>query len=188
MYEFFRGKLAEKGPNHVVLDVQGVGYKLFIPLNAHVLLPDLKKEVFFYACCVVREDAHTLYGFLKKEEKDLFELLLSVSGIGPKSALALIGHLDLSTFYQALQTQNVAWIAKTPGIGKKTAERLIIELKDKVKTNLNSKSGVVSDAIGALLHLGYNLSVAQKAVENAYKEKNSPEDLGLLITEALKRI
>ncbi len=187
MFEFFKGNLQEKGPSHVVIDVHGIGYKIFIPLNAHVLLPEVSKEVFLYTSFVVREDAQILYGFLKKEEKALFELLLSVSGIGPKSALALIGHLDIATFQQALQTNNVSWIAKTPGIGKKTAERLIIELKDKVKTNVYSQ-GILADAVGALIHLGYDLASSQKAVKNAYDEKNHKEDLGLLITQALKKI
>ncbi len=187
MFEFFKGKLQEKGPNHIVLEVNGIGYKIFIPLNVHVLLPEISKEIFLYTTFVVREEAQTLYGFLKKEEKALFELLLTVSGIGPKSALALLGHLDLATFQQALQTHNIAWIAKTPGIGKKTAERLIIELKDKVKTSLCSM-GILADAVGALIHLGYDLASSQKAVQTAYEEKNHKEDLGLLITQALKKV
>lgn len=190
MFEFFRGILYQKSPNYIVLDVHGAGYKLFIPLNAHVLLPEIGQQTLLYASFVVREDSQTLYGFLKREEKDLFELLLTVSGIGPKTALALIGHIDLATFQQALQTHNVAWIAKTPGIGKKTAERLIIELKDKLKVDplFAQQPGIISDAMGALIHLGYSVSISQKAVQAAYEEKQHEENLGRLITQALQKM
>jgi Holliday junction DNA helicase RuvA len=146
---------------------------------------------------VIREDAHILYAFLQKEERDLFEVLLSISGIGPKTAAGIIGHMEVGAFQRAISTADVRLLSKMPGIGKKTAERLVIEMRDKFKskgkgrdlampaTNLN---GVAGDAMSALINLGYNALDAHKAVEEAIKTNPNESDLGRLITASLRYI
>jgi len=144
---------------------------------------------------IVREDSNTLFGFLTQDSRDLFEKLITVSGIGPKSGLALIGHLDLADFHSAIASSNVRLISKTPGIGKKTAERLIIEMKDRVPnknisspiTNMHGNT-LLSDAVGALIHLGYSPIHSQRAVQKAIDENNQEKDLGTLISLSLTKL
>ncbi len=146
---------------------------------------------------IIREDAHTLYAFLLKEERDLFELLLTISGIGPRTACAIIGHMEINTFRRAIETADLKSLSKIPGIGKKSAERLIIEMRDKFKGKgkspdatlpLGSLEGIVGDAIQALVHLGYSSPDAQKAVQTAFKTNEQETDLGKLITASLRQI
>jgi len=194
MYEFIHGTLVEKQPTFAIVETGGIGYKLWITVQTFSSLPFEQKKVLLYTSFIVREESQTLYGFLSKEEKTVFELLLTISGIGPKSALALIGHLSISSLELAIQTNNSKLIAKAPGIGKKTAERLIIDLKDKFqKITFNDQSkqpsyDLMSDAINALMNLGYNPQVAQKTVKQSLDENDAISDLGELITAALKRI
>jgi Holliday junction DNA helicase RuvA len=146
-----------------------------------------------YVSPVIREDSHQLFGFLTRLERDFFELLITISGIGPKIALCLMGHLDVSDLHNAILQSNVQLLSKTPGIGKKTAERLIIELRDKVK-NLpipamqNSNQQMQSDALSALVHLGYPSHQAQRAIKTVLDHLEKEPDLGQLITAALKHI
>jgi Holliday junction DNA helicase RuvA len=158
-------------------------------------LPNQKVTLFLTQ--VVREDAHTLYGFLERGARDLFETLITVSGIGPKTALTLIGHVDLATFHHAIISNDTRLLSKIPGIGKKTAERLVIEMRDKLKslskkgpaqsTTIPGIDSMVADAISALLNLGYNPATAQKAVQSAKAEREDV-DLSSLIGLALKKI
>ncbi|HEY4832455.1 MAG TPA: Holliday junction branch migration protein RuvA [Waddliaceae bacterium] len=187
MYEFFRGNLIEKCPHYAILDVQGVGYKLHIPVTLLGRLPDIGEKVFFYTSWVVREMSQTLYGFDRKEERDLFDLLLTLSGIGPKTALGVIGHFELSEFEKVIREENAMALTRVPGIGKKTAERLMIDLRDRLKLlktpYINSK---VQDAMNALLHLGCSQVNAQQAIKKAVDEMSGEYDLSSLITTALK--
>ena len=194
MYESIKGTLIDKTPLAAIVEAGGIGYRLTIPLSTYTKLPFLEQLVQLFLSQVVREDSHTLYAFLRKEERDLFETLITVSGIGPKTALAIVGHMELNAFQQAITTANVFLLGTIPGSGKKTAERLVIEMRDKFKGRkdktapLSAVEGVVSDAMNALLHLGYNPMEAQKAVQAALAEKKDETDLGKIITAALQKI
>ena len=195
MYEFIRGKLASSSPLKAIVDVNGIGYSISVGLNTYSSLPHIGETVVFYISFVVREDAHTLYGFLTLAEREFFEKLTHVSGIGPKTAIALLGHIDLVDLQMAILHGNVALISKSPGIGKKTAERLVVEMRDKVKQDKTmptnplepgQKRGIIGDAISALIHLGYHPVEAQKSVQKVSIDLPKDPDLGKLITAALK--
>ena len=192
MYEFMKGILIEKTPTKAVVEIQGIAYRLSIGLNTYTRLPAHQSPIQFFLSQVVREDSHTLYAFLLPEERNLFEILITISGIGPKTALGIVGNMQLEVFERAIATADTGLISKIPGIGKKTAERLVIEMKDKLKHFKSAPSssfgGLMGDAISALLHLGYNPVVAQKAVEGVLKEAKEEKDLGKIITSALQKI
>ena len=195
MYESIKGTLKDKDPLKAIVETGGIGYRLTIPLSTYTRLPALEKQVQLFLSQVVREDSNTLYAFLLKEERDLFEILITLSGIGPKTALAIIGHMELSAFQRAIATADVRILSKIPGIGKKTAERLVIEMRDKFKGGkrdkpmaLSAADGIIGDAMNALLHLGYNPLEAQKAVQAVFEEKKDETDLGKIITAALQKI
>jgi len=195
MYDFIQGTLKEKGPLKAVVDVGGVGYRLSIPLNTYTRLPACDTKVLLFISHVVREDLQALYGFIAREERDLFEALTTISGIGPKTGLAIVGHMDIGAFHRAISAADTRLLSKIPGIGKKTAERLVIEMRDKVKkksgiasATFSGGDSLMSDAVHALLNLGYNPMEAQKAVQSALQENKKEEDLGRLITAALQKI
>lgn len=195
MYEYIKGKLVEKEPNYAAVEANGIAFKIFIPLSTFSALPLLESSLLLYTSFHVKEDAQALYGFLTKHDRDLFDLLNTVSGIGPKTALALVGHLDFATFQAAIANANIQLISKVPGIGKKTAERLIVEMRDKLKkltkdkpSFAGSSSSLAVDAINALLYLGYNPMQAQKAVQKALDENKKETDLSKLISASLQKI
>jgi Holliday junction DNA helicase RuvA len=194
MYESIKGTLVDKTPQKAVIEINGIGYRLAIPLSTYTRLPDLGKTLQLFLSQVVREDSNTLYAFLLKEERDLFETLITLSGIGPKSALSIIGHLEIGAFQRAIASADVRLLSKIPGIGKKTSEKLVIEMRDKFKgvkgkaVPLAAVDGVVGDAMNALLNLGYNPLEAQKAVHAVLEEKKDETDLGKIITAALQKI
>ncbi len=147
---------------------------------------------------MIREDAHKCYGFIEREQRDLFESLIDISGIGPKTALSLLGHMDISDLHYAISQEKSDLICKIPGIGKKTSERLIIEMRDKIKkfddktganphSANNKEQSLASDAISAMINLGYNTAQAQKAIKTAMERSQSPNLAGL-ITAALKLV
>ncbi len=192
-----KGILKDKDPLKAVVEANGIGYRIAIPLSTYTRLPSLETPIHLYVSQVVREDSNTLYGFLAKEERDLFELLITLSGIGPKTGLSIIGHIDIGTFQRAVAAADIRLLSKIPGIGKKTAERLVIEMRDKFKgakpgkthaLSLSSADGLLGDAMNALMHLGYSPIDAQKAVNAAFAEKKEESDLGLLISSALQKI
>lgn len=189
MYEYFHGNLAEKTPQAAIVDVRGVGYKLWIPIHLFGKLPHIGERVLLYASWVVREMSQTLYGFETKEERDLFELLLTLSGIGPKTALGIVGYFSVADLEEAVRMENSKTLSKVPGIGKKTAERLIVDLKGRLKVTASCKSpsfSRIEDALNALLNLGYTQTQAEFAVKKAAEELTDESDLSLLITAALK--
>lgn len=194
MYEYLRGSLVDANAEIAVLEVQGVGYRLWIPQNLSHTLPSTGTTCLFYTTFVVKEDSQTLYGFTEKKERDLFEKLIEISGVGPKTALNLIGHIPLSAFVNALRTNHLPTFTHVPGIGKKTAERLIFELRTKLSwfSTLEIESGSplssqkVGDALSALLNLGFAPNIARDAVEKASKELPEECELSQLIAQALK--
>ncbi len=197
MYEFIRGKMIQSIPSKAVVDVGGVGYGLVISLKTFQKLPNIGTEVFFYVSHIVREDGHYLYGFLSLDDKKLFEQLISISGVGPKTAIGILGHVDIGDFQMAVVQGNAALLSKVPGIGKKTSERLIIELKDKFTNNSSSGvnlppgmqgNSVVADAISALINLGYHPLEAQKAIKKVISLHENEPTLSELISGALRSI
>src|SRR5205085_933649 len=139
MYESIQGHLIDKTPLKAVVEAGGIGYRLAIPLSTYTRLPALNTKIQLFLSQVVREDSNTLYAFLLKDERDLFETLITLSGIGPKTALAIIGHIDLGAFERAIAAADVRLLSRIPGIGKKTAERLVIEMRDKFKIGKKDK-------------------------------------------------
>ncbi len=196
MFEYFRGTLVKSTPNKAVVDVNGLGYAVQISLKTYQHLPPLGSEMMIYISPVIRENEHLLCGFLTLEEKNLFHQLTSVSGVGPKTAMGILGHVDVNDFEQAILEGNTLLLSKIPGIGKKTAQRLIMELKDKFQSispsssnrmPLNSsQSSAGSDAISALIHLGYHPLEAQKRVKKSQEAHPHELSLSELITHALQ--
>src|SRR5579863_7241404 len=173
-----RGMLAGKRPNQVLVDVGGVGYLLQVPLSTFAALGDLHTEVTLLVHTHVREDALSLYGFLSSREKHFFELLLSASGVGPSLALKILSGMSVEELVPAIRGGDLARLTKIPGVGRKTAERIVVELKDKLeavaieaaKPAAASPAGVEADVKSALVNLGYEERVAESAVAAAKRE------------------
>lgn len=196
MYAYIKGKLVYGSALFAILESGGIGYKIFIPASLYVKLPPLGQEIQLYTSFIVRELSQALYGFLKDEERELFETLLGVTGIGPKSALSLLGHMPIYDLQMAISQGDTFTLTKIPGVGKKTAERLIIEMRDKIhlSTSLeitepkDPSAQKVNDAMGALINLGYNQMIAQKAVKKCMKELPESINLADFISYALKNV
>ena len=194
MFEFIRGKLVQSIPSKAVVDVNGVGYGIVISLKTFQKLPNIGSEVFFYVAPIIREDEHTLYGFLELDEKRMFEQIIAISGIGPKTAIGILGHVDIADFQLAVIQANTVLLSKIPGIGKKTAERLVMELKDKFDSSASTSHStstapsVMGDAISALINLGYHPLDAQKAVKKIISTHQKEPTLPELISGALRSI
>jgi holliday junction DNA helicase RuvA len=188
------GALAYKSPEHLVVDVQGVGYQVFVSLNAFYRLPEPGNPVRLLIHTHVREDALNLYGFLDREEKDLFLLLLNVSGIGPRLALNILSGTPSQELESALEAGDLVRLVAIPGVGKKTAERLVVELRDKIKLTRAARgadggqpaSGMEAEAISALINLGYRRTEAERAVKAACAA--GATDIEAVIRSALKRV
>ena len=192
MYDYIKGTLTECNSNYIVLETEGIGYKIFIPHNdLSQLLKNMQQNLQVYVSFIVREDAQILYGFSSKATRDFFEKLISISGVGPKIAMQVLGHFELGILVDSIRNADSRLISKIPGIGKKTAERIIIEIKDKLTgislPSQSSKDPIFSDAIHALIHLGYPPSRAQKAISSVYDQKLHT-DISSLITDALKKL
>jgi Holliday junction DNA helicase RuvA len=196
------GILVEKQAPEVVLDVNGVGYELQVPMTSFYELPGLNQATMLFTHFVVREDAQLLYGFITKQERALFRLLIKTNGVGPKLALTILSGMTASEFVSCVERDDIATLVKLPGVGKKTAERLVIEMRDKLKSLLEASAGserefmlqsnytpaptadsAEEDAISALLSLGYKPAQASKSVSAAFKQGMSSETL---IKAALK--
>lgn len=198
MYAYLKGTLIESSPSFVTLEVQGIGFLVSITPHTFNRLGQIGEEARLFTSFIVRENSQALYGFLSAPEKTLFEALLDVSGVGPKTGLALTGHLTPEEFFGAITRQDITLLSKVPGIGKKTAERLILDLKDKTKSLMahSPQEFQVSahfdqtsqDALSALINLGYSSSIAQKAITKTVKDSAETLSLGQLITFALKHI
>ena len=173
-----RGRLAEKRPNQVLVDVGGVGYLVLVPLSSFAALGELHTEVTLLIHTHVREDALALYGFVSSREKHLFELLLSASGVGPSLALKILSGMSVEELVPAIRGSDLGRLTKIPGVGRKTAERMVVELKDKLeavvleaqKPAAASAAGVEADVISALVNLGYEPRAAESAASEAKSE------------------
>jgi Holliday junction DNA helicase RuvA len=182
-----RGSLGDKRPNQVLVDVGGVGYLVHIPLSTFYALGDLHSNVTLLIHTQVREDAISLYGFLSAREKHLFELLISASGVGPVLALKILSGMSVDDLVPAVRSGDLARLTRIPGVGRKTAERMIVELRDKLAAmeipedarKPVTTTGAAGDVVSALLNLGYDQHAAEQAVERAGRNaaSDSFEDL-----------
>lgn len=197
-----RGLLLEKTAPEILIECNGVGYEVTMPMTSIYTLPEVSKEAIIYTHFVVREDAQLLYGFANKVERKLFRLLIKVNGVGPKLGLAILSGMSADQFVSCVIHDDLSTIVKIPGVGKKTAERLLIEMRDRLKdwkleadsseidnilvantienTFVNDEKG---DATNALVSLGYNQSQADKAVKSVFEKGMKSEDI---IRHALK--
>ena len=196
-----KGILIEKQPPEVLLDVQGVGYELLLPMTSFYNLPDVGQESVLFTHLVVREDAHLLFGFAHKRDRALFCELIKTNGVGPKLALAILSAMSVDEFAYAIEREELSKLVKIPGVGKKTAERLLVELKGKFKGSKQSDFFIESshithtdniitvsetatdEAVAALIALGYKSTEAEKMVKKVAKPDLTSEKL---IREALK--
>ncbi|MBM3191533.1 MAG: Holliday junction branch migration protein RuvA [Chlamydiae bacterium] len=199
MYEYIQGTLVELSPSKVVIEACGIGYSLLIPAHSYVeLLGSIGQSIKCFLSHVLREDSERFFGFLKKNERDAFEKLSEISGIGPKTALSIVGHLSLKELALAIQAQDALTLAKIPGIGKKTAERLLVEIKDKLKSLIAEASSLeplpkehlalLQDAVSALTNLGYPQSSAHLAAKYILQQSPPTLKLAELITLSLKKL
>ena len=174
-----RGRLTDKRPNQVLVDVGGVGYVVQVPLSTYAALGDLHAEVTLLIHTHVREDQLALYGFLSSREKHFFEMLLSASGVGPSLALKILSGMSVEELVPAIRNGDLVRLTKIPGVGRKTAERMVVELKDKLdavtveaseRPAPSSPAGVEADVVSALTNLGYDARTAESAVAEAKRE------------------
>jgi len=191
MIHYLKGILEYKSPVFIIVDVGGVGYRINIPLSSFDPLPPEGKEIKINTYLHWRENGLTLYGFLTQEERDFFGLLISISKIGPKSALRIVSKISSSEFKRAIKKGDLATLTHIPGIGAKTAQRLILELKEKVEEEEIVEPGeetITRDTLSALVSLGYTRKEAEKAVKEALRATGEELDLAGLIREALRYI
>ncbi|MCP5461846.1 MAG: Holliday junction branch migration protein RuvA [bacterium] len=192
------GNLVSSHPTHVVIETNGIGFEVFVPLSTFEKLPAVGSSIKLHTHFQVREDGFALFGFYTEHEKQVFQLLITVSKIGPKVALAILSGITISELRTAIIGQNTDRIALIPGIGKKTAERLIVELKEKIslvdesftfKSDRPVNQNMLHDAVQALVSLGYNRISAQKAVQTLLNEKSLDSvTIENVIKSALKKI
>ncbi|MBI3490177.1 MAG: Holliday junction branch migration protein RuvA [Acidobacteria bacterium] len=196
-----QGRLFEKSPNRIVIDVGGVGYDVFVPLSTFYGLGEPGTDVALRIHTHVRDDALLLYGFATRLEQQLFERLIGVSGIGPKVALAVLSGIEPVELIHAIERGDLARLTAIPGVGKKTAERIVLELKDRLPRApaapaepgagaLGAPARVSEDVLSALLNLGYHRPLAEKAVERAFRTFGSASDIGFerALKQALREL
>jgi holliday junction DNA helicase RuvA len=197
LFAYINGVLKYRGNDYLVVDVSGIGYRINTSLNTLNQTGSLEETIKVYTYMYVREDQISIYGFSTKEELSIFEKLISVSGVGPKAALALLSAISPSKFSLAVITNDAKTLTKAQGIGGKTAQRIILELKDKLKKDTidfmnatdvdlkQSQNAVISEAVNALIVLGYAVLESNETVAGVYQEGKSVEDI---IKECLKKM
>ena len=195
MIGHLKGKIISKSPPEVLLEVQGIGYEVLCPMSTIYELDNLSDDVLLFTHLSIKEDAHTLFGFITKDEKNVFRELIRVNGVGPKVALAILSNLSVHSLVECISTEDADLLAKTPGIGKKTALKLIVELQDRlsklnlvgsiansseIKQNSNPNS---KQAIEALQSLGFKAKEANRMVSKIEDQKLSTEQLIRLVLQ-----
>lgn len=193
MITHITGKLITKKPPIVVIDVNGIGYEIHAPLSTFYQLPEPENNIHLLTHLSIREDAHILFGFYTEQERKLFRALIKVNGVGPKLALTILSGIETDAFVQCIQTQDESRLTHIPGIGKKTAERLIIEMKDVLsqwetaisRDVLSDPNQIMQEAIAALTALGYKPTDAKQAITKIHDPAHSSEQL---IRAALQRM
>jgi Holliday junction DNA helicase RuvA len=194
MIAHLKGQLIQKSPVSLVVDVQGVGYEVFIPLTVYYELPECGTTISLYIHTRIREDSLKLFGFIKEADKQMFELLTRISKVGPKIALAFLSGMTAQDLTQAVFNDDIATLSAIPGVGRKTAERLALELKDKLSelnlqpetatANNTPGNGLKDDAVSALVNLGYKKAQAEQALRKVWRDEAKPS-LEELIRDSL---
>lgn len=181
MIAHLRGRLADKNPSRIVVDVNGVGYEVFVPVTTFNTLPEKGADVSIDVHTHVREDVIALYGFSSRRERAIFEKLMTISGIGPKLAVTILSGGSVEDLVGAIRRNDLARLTAIPGVGKKTAERIVVELKDKLQefAMTAEKPAVEMDVLSALENLGYNRAMAEGALNRAKEGEAEPEFDGL---------
>ena len=187
MIGFLRGKLVAKQPPVLLIDVNGVGYEVEAPMTTFYDLPETGKEITLHTHLVVREDAHTLFGFAKLPDRALFRSLIKISGVGPRMALAILSGMSADAFVRCIQDNDAAALTRVPGVGKKTAERLVVELRDKLgkgeaggaelPTVSSGPANPVEEAVSALIALGYKPPDASRMVRGIDSKDLAVEEI-----------
>jgi Holliday junction DNA helicase RuvA len=199
MIAHIQGLLHFKSPEYLVIDVEGIGYQVQVPLSTFYDLPQVGSTVSLHIHTHVREDALQLYGFQSPEEKTLFVRLMSIAGIGPRLAVNILSGISPAELVESLSQNNLARLTSIPGVGRKTAERIMVEMKDKVSTlapgldvtvtvRTTADEAMNEDALSALINLGYKKGVAQRAVENARHRLRGEITIESLLKEALREL
>jgi len=188
------GLIKEKKPSLLLLEVNGVGYEIHVPLSTSFQLPKNGESAYLLTHLIVREDQHTLYGFATEEERNLFRTLIKISGVGAKMALTILSGINVNGFVQSVINEDIDTLVHLPGIGKKTAERLIVEMKDRIEgitdnlessASLTSENSIAIEARNALVNLGYKYNEAKKILDNIDTNDLSVEEL---LRQALKSL
>ncbi|WP_213358087.1 Holliday junction branch migration protein RuvA [Chlamydiifrater phoenicopteri] len=203
MFEYIRGKLSGTFPSYLVIDVNGLGYCIHVPERLSIELSSkIEQEVVVFVHSIVRETEHVLYGFSSKEERECFRLLMASSGIGPKLACSILNSFSLSNLSAVVRSEDSKTIASVPGLGKKTAEKLMVDLKEKLPALIQSLGGLSGDreiflrktgsclkdnGISALISLGYSKISAEKMIAEALQELPEEDSLEKIIPVALKK-
>jgi len=180
-----RGRLESKQAPRIVVECQGVGYEIETPMSTFLELPTIGAELYLYTHMLVREDAQILYGFMTDVERSLFRTLLRISGVGAKMGLAILSTMSVSDFQRCIKVEDAAMLVKIPGVGKKTAERLIIEMRDKIdatqaladSTKISLQANPKSEAVDALIALGYKAHEVNRLIGNLDVDDRSAEDI-----------
>ena len=198
MIALLSGKIAYKGISHIVVDTQGVGYRVFIPLTTFYELPDAGQPITLHIHTSVKEDAINLFGFYTLQERELFQLMISVSGVGPKVAMNVLSRISAAELLEAISGGNLTKLIAIPGIGRKTAERLILELREKAVKKMaedqisvmdvqKKQSGMIrEDVMSALVNLGYKSNAARDALDKVAREAEGELPMDQLLKKALK--
>lgn len=198
MIALISGKIVHKGISHVIVDVQGVGYRVFIPLTTFYELPEAGQAITLHIHTNVKQDAIHLFGFYTDQERDLFQLMISVSGIGPKIAMNILSGISARDLINAISSGNVSKLVHVPGVGRKMAERLILELKEKVLKKMmvdqsleageqtDADDMMMDDVLSALVNLGYKNSVAKDALDKAMRSCDEKPEMDKLLKKTLK--
>ena len=199
MIVLLQGLLMDKTVEHAVIDVHGVGYQADIPLSTYYVLPGAGERVTLRTTLYVREDTMRLYGFATQEERSIFEMLITVSSIGPRLALNMLSSIPALELQACIAQAEVARLQTIPGIGRKTAERVVLELQEKItkldatpsglpRESVPSDEQVVSDVVSALLNLGYKRNEAQRAVQAARRERDERPEVETLLKDTLQKL
>lgn len=192
MLDYLKGKLTQIHSDSITVEIFGIGFRIIIPQKLFASLPALSDEVVLHTCLVMREFSQTIYGFIDVNERQLFAQLIDISGIGPKIAINIISTLSFDALYQSCLSKDHKVLCSVPGIGKKTAERLVIELKDTLSkcthVSLTTPfSSLAQDATQALINLGYSQVTAQRAIHKALAQGKT-QDLATVVTAALREV
>ncbi len=186
MIASLRGRLISKRPDHLVVECSGVGYHVNVPVGLLSNISDTGGEIFLYVYTHVREEAIQLFGFQSEDEKKVFTALINVSGIGPKIAMGILSTYTPAELQRALDNEDVAMLCRIPGLGKKTAQRLILELREKLPRSEDKADALFEDTLSALINLGYKRAEALEALERAYKEGH--KTIEALLKDALRHL